>query len=225
MSRQGGQSSPALRVLWPLEGLRSITAGPKHRTAVILWVESADDFERRLLATGLAVRLAESGAELFAVVGKESEQAHDALDWVLEEAGAEDVITTWHDQDHPGDVASLFVASARASGLTLVVAALDGSTEPGARVRDALAEAVYMDVGQQSSRGFPFDDLTDTPTRRLPTPSSSRPSLRRMRPVRAITGPTELSMVDGRAPRNARCWHTDSRRRCPGHCGRCRAGD
>ncbi len=148
MSRHECQSSPAFKVVWPLEDLRSITAEPKHRMAVILWVENAGDFERCLLATGLAVRLAESGAELFALVGKESEQAHDALDWVLEEAGAEDVVTTWHDRDGPGDVASFVVASARASGLTLVVAALDRSTEPGAKLGDAVAEAVCVDVGE-----------------------------------------------------------------------------
>ncbi len=146
MSRHECKSSPAFRVVWPLEALSSITAEPKHRTAVILSVKSVDEIERRLLATGLAVRLAESGVELFALVGKESEQAHDALDWVLEEVGAEDVMTSWHDQDDPDDVASFVVASSRASGLTRIVAALDESTESGTRLRSTIAEAVRVDA-------------------------------------------------------------------------------
>lgn len=142
MSRHGRESSPAFRTVWPMEALISITAEPKHRTAVILSIKSVDEVERRLLATGLAVRLAKNGVELFAVVGRESEQAHDALDWVLEEVGTEDVMTSWHDQDDPEDVASFVVASSRASGLTHIVAALDESTESGARLRNTIAEAV-----------------------------------------------------------------------------------
>lgn len=145
MSRHECKASPAFRVVWPLEALGSITAEPKHRTAVILSVENVDEIKERFLATGLAVRLAENGVQLFALVGKESEQAHDALDWVLEEVGAEDVMTSWHDEDDPEDVASFVVASSRASGLTRIVAALDESTESGTRLRDNIAEAVRAD--------------------------------------------------------------------------------
>lgn len=136
------QTSPAFQVVWPLEDLTSITNGTKQRTAVILIVESVDDIERRLLSTGLAVRLVENGVELFALVGNESEQAHDAMDWVLEEVGAENVMTSWHGQSDTEDIASFVAACSRASGLDRIVATLDESTEIGVRLRDALAKAV-----------------------------------------------------------------------------------
>ena len=142
MSRNGRNCLPTLQVVWPIEDLISVTTEPKHRTAVIISVKNLDDMECRFIATGLAVKLAENGVELFALVGKESEKAHDALDCVLEEAGLEDVITSWHDEDDPEDVASFVVASSRAGGLTRIVAALDQSTPSGRKLRKTIAEAV-----------------------------------------------------------------------------------
>lgn len=142
MNGERSAVSPAFRIVWPIDALGSITAEPKQRTAVVLSVRSAGELNQLFLASGLAVSLAENGVELFALVGAESEQAHDALDWVIEEIGAEDVITTWHDQDDPDDIASFVVSSSRASGLTRIVVALDESTEYGARLRDAISNAV-----------------------------------------------------------------------------------
>lgn len=146
MSHHEYRPALALRVVWPLEALILLTTESRHRSAVILSVKSVDEIERRLLVTGLAVKLAKNGVELFALVGEESEQAHDALDWVLEEVGADDVMTTWHDQDDPADVASFVVASSRAGGLTRIVAVLDESTESGKRLRNTIAEALCTDA-------------------------------------------------------------------------------
>lgn len=145
MNRRESKPSPALRVVWPLEALSFVAEEPKQPKAVIISVMGLDEVEKRLIATGLAVKLAEKGVGLFALVGNESEQAHDALDWVLEEVGMDDVMTSWHVQDDPEDVASFVVAGSRASGLTGIVAVLDESTESGIILRNKLAEAVGVD--------------------------------------------------------------------------------
>jgi len=135
---------PELRLVWPTEALDAFAGEPRVRTALVLVVESAEVFDERVLHSGLAVRLVQAGAELFALVGKESEQAHDALDWVVEGAGAEDVITSWHDEDDPEDVANFVVASCRASGLVRVVAAVNESTMSGKRLGKHLAQAIRL---------------------------------------------------------------------------------
>jgi hypothetical protein len=130
--------SPEFQLIWPLRALISLPAGPKRRTAVVLSLGGVDEFTRVLLSTGLVARLVESGVELFAIAGYESEQAHDALDWALDEMGADEVVTSWHDQDDPDDTASFVVASAQASGLTRLVVVLDESTASGVRLRNAI---------------------------------------------------------------------------------------
>lgn len=144
MSTSDHKSSPELRFVWPVDALDDIAKGPRYRTSLVLVVESAQDFDRRLLVSGLASRLALNGVELFALVGKESEQAHDALDWVLEEAGAEHVLTSWHDEDDPEDVASFVVGSSRASGLVRLLAVADESMRSGMRLKERIAEALGL---------------------------------------------------------------------------------
>jgi len=133
---------PELRLVWPIDGLDALAWSPRERTALVFVVENAEDFDERVLRSGLAARLVQGGVELFALVGKESEQAHDALDWVVEDAGAEDVITSWHDEDDPEDVASFVAASSHASGLARVVAVVDKATRSGMRLREHLAKAI-----------------------------------------------------------------------------------
>lgn len=142
MNRRESESPPTFRVAWPVEALVSVAAEPRHRTAIIVVVNNAEEVSQRLLTTGLAVNLALNGVELFALVGRESEEAHDALDCALEVAGAEGVVTSWHDPDDPEDVTSFVLSSCRASGLNLVVAALDESTKSGARLRSSIDKAL-----------------------------------------------------------------------------------
>ncbi|MDZ4258990.1 MAG: hypothetical protein U0974_03970 [Gemmatimonadales bacterium] len=142
MSIPAGDHSPALRVVWPIEALGTIATEAGYRTALVLVVDRAGDFDRRLLKSGLAERLARSGVELFALVGVGAEHAHDALDWVLEEAGADHVLTSWHGEHDPEDVASFVVATSRGNSLTRIVAAVDVGTELGATLRDRIAETI-----------------------------------------------------------------------------------
>jgi len=140
------EAVPEFRVVWPLENLVSITTETRRRTAVVLCVTNADETERCLIANGLAVILAQAGVELFALVGTESERVHDALDWVLEEADAEEVVTSWHHEYDAEDVAALVAGMSRASGLNRIVAVLDESSLSGANLRDAMLKAARRDL-------------------------------------------------------------------------------
>lgn len=136
------RSSPTVQLVWPLAALESIPAAPKCRTAIILCAENADEIQRHVLDTGLAMRLVESGAGLFAFVGEESEKAHDALDWVLVDAGADEVLTTWHDVEDLEHVAYTVVPFTWTDEVTRIIVAWDETTKSWPGLRDALAEAV-----------------------------------------------------------------------------------
>ena len=144
MSVHSSDSSLELLVAWPVEALEAIATQAGHRTAVVLMVQGVDGFERDLLSSGLARSLARSGVVLFALVGKDSERAHDALDWVIEEAGAEHVLTSWHDENDPDDTASFVVAASRVNCIERIVVAVDERTESGARLRKSIADTIRL---------------------------------------------------------------------------------
>jgi len=143
---QGSQSPLDFRLVWPVKELDGLVAEPGRRTAAVIVITSSAVFDSLFLAPGLITRLVSAGVEFFALVGTESEQAHDALDWVLEDFGAEDVVTTWHDWDDLEDVATLVVASSRASGVGRLIVVLDESTASGSKLKTHILDAILADA-------------------------------------------------------------------------------
>lgn len=133
-----------LRFVRSVEALDVIIKEHRQRTALVLMVESVTDFEQRFLVSGLASCFVQNGVELFVLVGKESEQAHDALDYILEEAGMEDVVTSWHDEDEPEDVANFVAESARLNGLARLLVVVNESIKSGVRLKESITEAIRL---------------------------------------------------------------------------------
>lgn len=67
--------------------------------AILIPVRDSDQFNKRIIASGLATKLAENNFHLFAFIGEESELAHDSLDIQLVCDGFEEFVTTWHEHD------------------------------------------------------------------------------------------------------------------------------
>jgi hypothetical protein len=64
------------------------------------------------------------------------------VDWVLVDAGADEVLTTWHDGEDLEEIAYLVVPPAWTDGATRIIVAWDETIESGAGLRGALVEAV-----------------------------------------------------------------------------------
>jgi len=58
----------------------------------------------------MANTVIEKGCVEFCCVGPEAEQLHDSLDWIVEEKGALEVVTTWHTDD--ADACEYFIHAA-----------------------------------------------------------------------------------------------------------------
>jgi hypothetical protein len=143
---QKHQSMIDLQFVRPTDADSAIATMLKKRTAVLIVLTSSADFASLVLNSGLADRLVRAGAELFALVGKESEQAHDALDWALDEYGAEGVATSWHDGEDLDDVATFVVASCRVSDLGRLLVFVDENQELGVKVKEHILEAIRADA-------------------------------------------------------------------------------
>jgi hypothetical protein len=50
----------------------------------------------RSAAEGMVAGLINSGCREFCCVGQQAEQLHDAIDWIIEDRHALDIVTTWH---------------------------------------------------------------------------------------------------------------------------------
>jgi hypothetical protein len=130
---------PALRILWPLESLKSVLSEAKQRTAVVVCTSGTSEMEPTLIGSGLAAALVDRGVRLFAIVGPDSERIHDSLDWELESCGALDIVTTWHSENDLDDLGVFLAATARGEGFTEVVGVFDTTTEVGAGLCNAIA--------------------------------------------------------------------------------------
>jgi hypothetical protein len=131
-----------VRFVWPVEELELLTREARVPTAVAVLLESADDFDGKVLATGLCTRLVAAGVELIALSGAEAEAAHDALDWRLdEEAAGAVVMTTWHAPNDPEGLVDTLLANVLASELVRVWVVADRHTEAGERLERLLAES------------------------------------------------------------------------------------
>jgi hypothetical protein len=65
--------------------------------------------------------LVDMGCIEFSCVGTEGERLHDALDWVIEDNGALDVVTTWHTNEAEACEYFLFAAGGVAPNLLAMV--------------------------------------------------------------------------------------------------------
>lgn len=77
-----------------------------HNFVCVLAARKLAEFDECVLNPEVADRLMAAGCEYFVIFGPESAEAHDALDWYVEGIGKGDVITTWHDDEPPYDVAN-----------------------------------------------------------------------------------------------------------------------
>ena len=142
----------ALRVVWPTEALAALITEPREPTALVVLIESRADFRHRFLDSGLAVHLLQTAVSLFALVGPEAEQAHDALDWTVDEARADEVVTTWHRIEDCDDGVAFVAVHARTTGLTRIVLVADSATPSGGQWRDELVRALDGGVSRPSRR-------------------------------------------------------------------------
>jgi hypothetical protein len=108
--------------------------------ALVHIVDDIAAFKVDLLATGLAIRLAERGFTLFSLVGRDSEAAHDALDEALEGQGMYEVSTAFHRDEPPNEVAAFVHAMARGGGLSEVVVLRSAGTAYERRLVAALGD-------------------------------------------------------------------------------------
>jgi len=145
MSHPRQESPPEFLHLWPIETLREITEKPKKTTAVVIEVDTAANFAQRFLSSGLASCMVCNGVKLFALVGKESEQAHDALDYVVEENGALDVVTTWDSWDDPEDIANFVVTSSQLNRLVRIIVVTNDSMESGKRLKQSIIKFINFE--------------------------------------------------------------------------------
>lgn len=133
---------PELRIVWPIKSLDAIVKEPKKRTAIVLAVDNAKDFEIFFLESGLANRLVQSGTELFVLIGKESEQAHDALDWVLSDIDAEGILTSWHDESDLEDTACFVGTSCKTNNLNRLLLVIDESKECEKKLKKSIMKNI-----------------------------------------------------------------------------------
>jgi hypothetical protein len=134
---------PTLTVVWPPAALEDVVEKATGRSAIVVAVQSATEFRRIFIASGLANRIASFEVGLVALVGAEAEHAHDVLDGALEELGREDILTSWHAEGEADDVASLVVALTRTAKMGQVLAVLDASRRSGREIRDQIAHALH----------------------------------------------------------------------------------
>ena len=99
------------------------------KTGLVLTVGDLAIFKQDYLNSGLAVNLAKEGLALFVLIGSNSEEAHDALDYELEQNNLLGVITTWHDDDTPDEIVTCFNATAISNGLAQIFVVQDRSTK------------------------------------------------------------------------------------------------
>jgi hypothetical protein len=135
-----------LHFVRPTSAIDLITTSQTQHVAIVIALSSEADFASTFLASGLAIRLVRAGAALFALVGNESEQSHDALDWALEEYGAMEVVTSWHTENDLEDVADFVIASCRASDLGQLIVIVNGSNGLGYRLKEHMSDAVQADT-------------------------------------------------------------------------------
>ena len=112
-----------MAVITRAENLASVESGelvdgPK---GIVLAVDDLAGFEAGFVEAGGAARLARQGFTLFAVAGEKAEAAHDSLDDALEAEGFIDVVTTFHDDDTPDELAAFLATTAKANNLTQLV--------------------------------------------------------------------------------------------------------
>ena len=95
---------------------------------IVVPVSSCSEFVSEFIDSGIAEQLVVSGCKFFVLTGSESAQGHDLLDEVLERLGAEEVLTTHHEDDESvEDIAALIDTMSRAKTINEVVVVLDGS--------------------------------------------------------------------------------------------------
>jgi len=120
--------TPKITIVKSLSSLQysRFIAGPK---GIVISIPDPGEFKLDFLDSGLAVNLAQSGFVLFALIGLNSEEEHDALDWELESKGFIKTVTTWHNDDTPNEVASYLVSMAVTSDLSQLVVILNDLLE------------------------------------------------------------------------------------------------
>lgn len=95
---------------------------PQGVTAPFVALLPAHNKEERLRAERLAAELHRLGCIELCCVGPESEQLHDALDQVMEDKDACEVVTTWHTDATDACEYFLFAAGGGAAALLALVA-------------------------------------------------------------------------------------------------------
>lgn len=124
--------SLGLKVVWPLNELQAVLAALDGPKAVVIGVDSTQLAGDAVSNSGLAATAVRLNVTHIAIVGSEAERLHDALDWSLEQAGAENVVTTWHDEAEQEDAVTCVTTASIASGIKSIVLLSDTATEAGA---------------------------------------------------------------------------------------------
>jgi len=126
---------------WALQKLRP------RRFVCLFVVSNAERFNEQILESGIVRRLLTAGCDYWVLFGSESEKAHDDLDWCLDECGATDVTTTWHDDEPAEEVVDFAVTTSKLDTKRMGLAAiLDDGVDADGQIEKYLRK---MEVMQQ----------------------------------------------------------------------------
>lgn len=131
-----------IKAVWPLSTLDKVVNHLKQRMAVVIVVENFSSFEQDFILSGLAHRLVQADAALFALIGKDSEEAHDSLDWSLVDMNVKGVLTSWHDGSDLGDIACFVVTSCKAQSLNCLILVIDETSDVGKKLKKSIEEFI-----------------------------------------------------------------------------------
>lgn len=132
------ESKSGVRVVWPLSTLHSVVSSAWVPEVVIAYCRSNHEF----LSQAQIRCLVQCGVALVALIGERSEDAHDVLDWALEELGADNVVTSWHQETELEDILSFIAASCQASRFSRVLIVVDESSAFGEQLVDGVRRSL-----------------------------------------------------------------------------------
>ncbi len=95
-------------------------------------------FKKYFLENGIACQMLDNNVKIFFLAGESAEEGHDMLDFIIEDLRLNDVITTWHENESPNELAIFIDTMVKSISLIQLIAIMDVASDYEKQLKKSL---------------------------------------------------------------------------------------